>query len=375
MKDNEIGVYIHIPFCQRKCFYCDFVSYEQKQDVIETYVNKVIDELEQNIEEVKDRNVTTIYFGGGTPSFINSQYVVRMMEFLTEKYHLDKKIEVTIEVNPGTVTKEKLEDYIKCGINRLSIGLQSTKNELLKKIGRIHTYEQFLNTYHLARSVGFQNINVDLMLALPNQSVEDLVITLEKVIELNPEHISLYSLILEEGTVLCEQIEKGIITIPEEREERQMYWKTKKRLEQNGYVHYEISNFSKAGYESKHNLNCWNQKEYIGIGVAAHSYFNLVRYSNAEQIEEYIKDHTKKIIHEKQNKNDQAKEFMMLGLRKIQGVKISDFKEKFIQNPVFLFHKELDKLVTKELVEVDDNNIKLTDRGLDFANLVWEEFI
>lgn len=231
-----------------------------------------------------------------------------------------------------------MEDYKKVGINRLSIGLQSTNNDILKEIGRIHTYEDFLETYQMARKVGFENINVDLMLALPNQDCNILVDSLEEVIKLSPEHISIYSLILEEGTKLQKLVEQWSITLPEDEIERKMYWMAKKILEKNGYIHYEISNFAKAGYESKHNLNCWNQKQYLGFGVASHSYYNKTRYSNVTNIKQYINvgaglvsARNSKIIHETQSKQDEQKEYMMLGLRKIEGVSIADFKNKFVR--------------------------------------------
>ena len=281
MKNKEIGVYVHIPFCKQKCYYCDFISYCNKDNIIEDYVKAVKKEIKmQNIQS----QITTVYIGGGTPSYIDSKYIKYIMEEIKQK-NVTKEAEITIEVNPGTVTKQKLEQYKKCGINRLSIGLQSTQNELLKQIGRIHNFEQFLETYKLARSVGLKNINVDLIIGLPNQRIKDIKESLEKIIELAPEHISVYSLIVEENTPIAVRIEKGELQLPEEDIERNMYWYVKNTLELNGYKHYEISNFAKPGYESKHNMNCWNQKEYIGFGVAAHSYINNVRFSNTSNIE------------------------------------------------------------------------------------------
>ena len=276
--------------------------------------------------------------------------------------------------NAGTVTEKKLETYKEIGINRLSIGLQETHDELLKSIGRIHTYEEFLKTYNLARKIGFNNINVDLMIALPNQTIQDIKENLEKIIKLNPEHISVYSLILEEGTPFYNKYNENKIRLPDEELERNMYWYVKNTLENNGYIHYEISNFSKKGFESKHNMNCWNQEEYLGFGVAAHSYNNKIRYSNTNSIEEYIKG-SNKIIHEKQTLEDMQKEYMLLGLRKIEGINIQKFKNKFAQNPIFIFREQLSKLVDEELIIVDGNEIKLTNKGLDLANIVWEEFV
>ena len=232
-----------------------------------------------------------------------------------------------------------------------------------------------MQTYNLAREVGFRNINVDLMLALPGQSIEDLKESVEKVIELKPEHISVYSLILEEGTKLYDLIENGTYILPEDETERKMYWLVKEKLEENGYKHYEISNFAKQGFESKHNIDCWKQKEYVGIGAAAHSYLDGRRYSNQENIEEYIKNYNNKEVHEEQDKLSKEKEFMILGLRKIKGINISDFKSKFNDNPIYIFREELNKLVNEELIEIDLDKIKLTSKGLDLANMVWEEFI
>ena len=380
MDKKELGIYIHIPFCKQKCYYCDFISYSNKCDEIPEYIRSLIKEIDEF--DFKNYKVTTIYFGGGTPSYIDSDYIKQILAKINEKIQY-KNAEITIEVNPGTVTEKKLKDYIEAGINRISIGLQSTKNQLLKQIGRIHTYEEFLDTYNLAKKVGFKNINIDLMLGLPNQSIEDLKESLEKIVTLNPNHISVYSLIIEEGTPISKLLEEGKIQLPEEDEERRMYWYVKNFLELNGYNHYEISNFSKKGEESKHNMNCWNQEEYVGFGVAAHSYINGVRYSNTEKIEKYIENiqrlhNTKETIyeiHEKQTIKDKQKEYMLLGLRKIEGVSIAKFKEKFVENPIFLFRKELDILSKENLLEIDGDKIRLTSKGLDLANQVWEEFV
>lgn len=390
MNTKNVGLYIHIPFCKQKCQYCDFKSYAGKEKFIDTYIRWLEFELkgvgegnrldyENNLDDLAV--VKSIYIGGGTPSFIDGKYIEEILSIANEYYTVDDNAEITIEVNPGTVDKDKFETYLRSGINRISIGLQSTHDRLLKELGRIHTYEDFLNTYNLARSVGFKNINVDLMLGLPNQSLQDLEESLKEIIKLNPEHISVYSLIIEEGTLFYKKLEMNEIVLPDDELERKMYWGTKKKLENAGYVHYEISNFAKPGFESKHNLSCWNQEEYIGIGVAAHSYTNDVRYSNIDSIEEYIKNCEEDnetdnfVFHEKQTKISKMKEFMMLGLRKIQGIRIQDFKNKFGENPIYLYRKELEKLVNEELLEIDGDIIKLTNKGIDLANLVWEEFV
>lgn len=413
MESRELGIYIHIPFCQHKCDYCDFVSFSNKQDFIENYVEAVKKEINNYFKDktlLETYTVTTIYIGGGTPSYINSKYICEIMHVLEDnlKDNMVKMedMEITIEVNPGTVNKEKLEQYRKVKINRLSIGLQSTNNEMLKQIGRIHNYEQFLETYQMAKEVGFENINVDLMIGLPNQTIEDIKRSLKEIVQLNPTHISVYSLIVEEGTVIAQKIENHQLQEMDEELERNMYWYVKNTLELNGYTHYEISNFAKEGKESKHNLNCWRQKEYIGIGLDAHSYLNYVRYTNTSEMEQYttrmnhlneqivndilelsnnkektsLEEKEKNIetayeIEEVQDLEDRKKEYMLLSLRTIEGVSISKFKEKYIDNPIFLFRKELEKLVEEKLVMIDGDDIKLTNKGLDLANLVWEEFI
>ena len=413
MENKELGIYIHIPFCQHKCDYCDFVSFSNKQEFIENYIEAIKKEINnyfRNTTLLEIYTVTTIYIGGGTPSYINSKYICEIMHVLEEnlKENMVKleDMEITIEVNPGTVNKEKLEQYRKAKINRLSIGLQSTNNGMLKQIGRIHTYEQFLETYQMAKAVGFDNINVDLMIGLPNQTIEDIKRSLQEIVQLNPTHISVYSLIIEEGTVIAQKIENHQLQEMDEELERNMYWYVKNTLELNGYTHYEISNFAKEGKESKHNMNCWRQKEYIGIGLAAHSYLNYVRYTNTSEMEQYItrmntlneqivndilklsnnkektslEEKEKNIetayeIEELQDLEDRKKEYMLLGLRTIEGVSISKFKEKYIDNPIFLFRKELEKLVEEKLVMIDGDDIKLTNKGLDLANLVWKEFV
>ena len=373
----EIGVYIHIPFCKRKCYYCDFVSYPEKYELQGKYIDKVIQEIEENKKILQDNNVTTIYIGGGTPSSIKPELIKRILNEIYNYTEINNIKEITIEVNPGTATKNNLQLYKNCGINRISIGLQSTNNDILNEIGRIHNFNQFLDTYKWAREAEFKNINVDLMIGIPNQTLDDVKTSLEKVVSLKPEHISVYSLIVEDETPMKKLIESGKLKLPDEEDERNQYKYTKNFLELNGYKHYEISNFAKPGFESKHNLNCWEQKQYIGLGVAAHSYINGVRYSNTISLEEYLNKDSKDIkeIHETQTIDDMKKEYMLLGLRKIDGVQISKFEEKFGENPIYLFKNELKKLIQEGLLIIDLDNIKLTEKGLDLANIVWEEFV
>lgn len=381
---KKLGIYIHIPFCKQKCFYCDFVSYANQDKYFQKYVQALNKEINNFIDN-NEFEVQTIYIGGGTPSLIDAKYIEEILHIFEKRNLLKEVKEVTIEVNPGTVTEEKLRNYKNSGVNRLSIGLQSTEDKILKQIGRIHCYNDFLNTYKMAREVGFKNINVDLMIGLPNQKIIDVKNSLEKIIKLEPEppnHISVYSLIVEENTPIEKMLESGELELPDEELERNMYWYVKNFLELNGYKHYEISNFAKLGNESKHNLDCWNQKEYVGFGVAAHSYIDDVRYGNIGNVEEYIKNcengefGKNKVIDEVENDIfSKEKEFMLIGLRKIEGVLIQDFKNKFGENPIFVFKDELKKLVDENLLIVDFDRIKLTNKGLDLANIVWENFV
>lgn len=408
MEIKEIGLYIHIPFCKHKCYYCDFVSYANKKKFFKKYVECVKKEIGKYARENRIMSehglepkyvIKTIYIGGGTPSLIDEEYIEDILKSIRENFEItsnleenyeaqdeeiknyNSQIETTIEVNPGTVTKEKLQKYLECGINRLSIGLQAVQDNLLKEIGRIHAFEDFQNVYKWAREVGFENINVDLMIGLPNQTLDDVKESTKKVMALKPEHISVYSLILEENTKLEDMVIKGKLELPDDEIERKMYWYVKKALEKHKYIHYEISNFARPGFESKHNSDCWNQNEYIGIGAAASSFMNNARYENTSDLEEYISnienDKPSKNIQLQELLDDESKidEYMMLSLRKISGVNISEFKRKFNQNPIIRYNKILEKLIKEELIEIDGNNIRLSSKGIDLANLVWEEFI
>lgn len=377
MENKELGIYIHIPFCKSKCYYCDFTSYTNRCEQIEEYIQEVISEMKQY--DLSKYNTTTIYIGGGTPSFIDEKCIQELLQALQKRLVENQTkwedMEITIEINPGTITKQKLQIYRQVGINRISIGLQTTNDKLLKQIGRIHDYQEFLEAYQLAKEIGFKNVNVDLMIGLPNQTIQDIKQSLEEIEKLQPNHVSVYSLIVEEGTKMEQLINKRELQLPEEETERQMYWYVKNKLELSGYKHYEISNFAKSGKESKHNVNCWEQKEYIGLGATAHSYLNGVRYSNSEFSEKGEWRFLNKHIDETQTLEDKKKEYMLLGLRKIEGVSVQKFKEKYIDNPIFLFREEIENLVEDGLLEVDGDWIRLTTKGIDFANLVWEEFV
>ena len=396
---KDIGLYIHIPFCKKKCNYCDFVSFANSEEKIEEYINCLICEIKEVAENVKFQfqqkkgdlvNVRSIYIGRGTPSYIDSKYIKQILNTIRNSYDfvmaglIDKQEqfpEITIEINPGTVTEEKLKDYKYSGVNRISIGMQATQNRLLTQLGRIHSYQEFETTYLLAREIGFNNINIDFMIGLPNQTIEDIKESLQKIKKLNPEHVSVYSLIVEENTILSKQIEEGTLKLLEENKEREMYWTVKNFLEENGYNHYEISNFAKPNRESRHNMDCWNQKEYFGFGVAAHSYVDNVRFSNITDLNSYIENYKHNepeknfVFHEKENYLDTMKEYLLLGFRKIKGVSKKDFENKF-QLPIeSIFKLELEELKEKGLILENEDTYYLSDKGIDFANLVFEKFV
>lgn len=378
---KEIGIYIHIPFCKSKCIYCDFNSFAKKDYYIEEYINAVIKEIEEYGKQNKEVLIKTIYIGGGTPSYISENYIKEILEAIKNNFKILSNAEITIEINPGTVNRRKLNTYYKAGINRLSIGLQSTNDKLLKQLGRVHDFEDFLETIRLANTIGFSNINADCMIGLPNQTIFDVEETLNVLINLRLTHISVYSLIVEPNTPLEKKIESGELKLPDEEIERYMYWFAKRKLEENGYLHYEISNFAKPLFRSKHNLDCWNQKEYKGFGVSASSYENGIRYTNTSKIDKYVENvkngQLKKnyILEEKQDRESMMKEYMLLGLRKITGVSINEFRKKFGTIPMFKYNKEITKLINEGLIQSNGINIRLTKKGLDLANLVWEEFV
>ena len=376
---EKTGIYIHIPFCKSKCYYCDFTSFAGRDKL----ANKYIKCLKKEIIHRKNDNVEidTIYFGGGTPSYINEKHIVEILNTIRENYKVLDDAEITIEANPGTITEDKLKTYLKCGINRISIGLQSSRNEILKSIGRIHTFEQWGNSILMAKQVGFKNINTDIIVGLPDQSIYDIEDAIDQIVDYGLQHVSVYSLIVEEGTPLEEKLKKGELKEIDEELERYMYWFAKRKLEDNGYKHYEVSNFAKEGFESKHNLNCWNQHSYMGFGLAAASYENKSRRTNISDLDFYIKNIEEDnfdslyVIEEQQNNSEEMKEFMMLGLRKIDGVNVGDFRMKFSKDVFIVFKKQIEKLLTEDLIELNKSNIRLTKKGLDLANLVWEEFI
>ncbi|MBQ8857545.1 MAG: oxygen-independent coproporphyrinogen III oxidase [Lachnospiraceae bacterium] len=363
---KSLGIYIHIPFCVRKCRYCDFLSGPARKDVQEKYVTVLLKEIEQYAELLQSRCVETIFFGGGTPSILEGNKLLKIMDKLREFAEISETAEITIEVNPGTVTEEKLLQWKQAGINRISFGLQSADNDELKCLGRIHTWEAFEENYHLARKCGFDNINVDLMSALPGQTVETWKRTMERVTALNPEHISAYSLIIEEGTPFYDAYSEHPELLPSEEDERTMYYETKSFLAEKGYERYEISNYSKPGYECRHNLSYWERIDYLGFGLGAASLLGNIRKSNQTDLSEYLKGNFEG---EREVLSDISamEEYFFLGLRKMKGVDWTSYQKQY-ENTV-------EKLVRDGLLEKEGAYIRLTELGIDVSNFVLEEFL
>ena len=376
---KSVGIYIHIPFCKSKCFYCDFYSRtESTGSKVEEYIDTVIKELLENTELLGERKIKTVYFGGGTPSLIDSKYITKILDVI----HLfETEIEeITIEVNPESLTIEKLQEYKSCGINRLSIGLQSANNGTLKKIGRIATVEMFETAYNNAVKVGFTNISSDLIIGLPNETLKDFERSVDYLLDKEYiKHISAYSLEIHENSKLNFLIKNNFLELPSEDLEREMKYLLDKKLEEKGFVRYEISNYAKEGYESKHNLSYWEQEEYIGLGAAAASYINSTRYTNISDIDKYIEQintcvSVKEDI-EELDKLDLIKEYVILRLRLKEGIIKTAFKERFGKDIYELYKDKIDSLVEEGLLQDDGNSIKLTYKGEDLANIVWQEFI
>jgi oxygen-independent coproporphyrinogen-3 oxidase len=404
---RELGLYIHIPFCVRKCEYCDFLSAPGTDFAKGEYVDALLREIESYQGKTSAYVVPTIFFGGGTPSCIPASDIVRIMDCLRSTFCIqEERLEATIEVNPGTITKEKLISYQKAGINRISFGLQSTNNLELEQLGRIHCYEDFLQNYNLAREVGYRNINVDLMSALPGQTVDSWEHTLRRISELEPEHISAYSLIIEEGTGFYERYKPGAPDekeLPDEETDRLIYYRTKEVLESYGYERYEISNYAKPNRECRHNNSYWVGTEYLGLGLGAASLLNGTRFSNIRDMKQYTtlinefgknsksKKNTEffyqkipsmnedmlgiRIDQKQLTLEEQMEEFMFLGMRRCEGINKENFFQRFGKNIEAVYGKVLVQLEQKNLIVLAGNQIRLTEYGIDVSNSVLSEFL
>lgn len=388
MKMKQLSLYIHIPFCVRKCNYCDFLSAPADETTREVYMQALLSEIEElKGSPVAERDVKTIFIGGGTPSLMTEAQTEKLLDKIKDVFLLTPDCEISIEVNPGTVTREKSECYFKNGIHRISIGLQSPDNALLKTLGRIHTYEEFLKTYAYVRAAGIQNVNIDLMSALPGQTAEQYCNGLKAVAELGAEHISAYSLILEEGTPFFEKYNSARDLMPDEEEERDMYEKTGDILKQYGYERYEISNYAKKGYECRHNTVYWRCEDYLGLGLGSASLVDGVRFKNTCDLKEYMhawKSGEGKSVQRREEEvlteNARMEEFMFLGLRMMKGVSEERFLAECGKSMQAVYGDRIKKLLGEKLVCYRDGDknrryLALTPFGIDVSNYVFEQFL
>ena len=377
---RELSLYVHIPFCVRKCLYCDFLSFSvaEKRERIINYVNLLAKEIRMWGEACKDRTVVSIFFGGGTPSLLAGNEMELLMEQIRENFVVTKDAEITMEMNPGTVSRESLMAYRRAGINRISIGLQSARDEELKAIGRIHTYAEFQDCFAWARQAGFENINIDLMAALPGQDIASYRSTLEKAVAFSPEHISSYSLILEEGTFLYDR--QDDYRFPTEEEEREMYDLTEEILQNAGYHRYEISNYAKDGYECRHNKVYWRRGDYLGLGLGASSLMDNRRWKNPSDPEEY-RDYVEggkpleELSVQTLTVQEQMEEFMFLGLRLTTGISIREFAACFGTDIESVYGEVLERHYRQKTMQKSGDRIWLTKRGMDVSNYVMADFL
>lgn len=385
---KEMELYIHVPFCIKKCAYCDFLSAPAGEEERQRYVETMIKEIQGYRKKYQEYCVTTIFVGGGTPSVLSGEQIKEVFNALRASFVIDTQAEITIEVNPGTVTEEKVEAWMQAGVNRISIGLQSVNDEELQMLGRMHTYKDFLNTYHLLRDKGFNNLNIDLISAIPGQTLESWKKTLSTVAELEPEHISAYSLIVEEGTPFYTiygeggadgNLESMVQPLPDEETERFIYEETETILQKYGYDRYEISNYAKPGYACRHNEGYWRRVNYLGVGLGASSLIENQRFRNFSTYDTYMDAiQNQKLFHEEVESlsvTDEMEEFMFLGLRMMSGISREEFQKKFGKKIETVYEKQIQQLKKDGLIEFVENRIRLTKRGIDISNYVFEQFL
>ena len=371
---TPLELYIHIPFCVQKCQYCDFLSGPSDQETRGRYIEALLTEI-RAVQGIKAYEIVSVFIGGGTPSVLEAEAIASIIETIQKKFYFSPDAEITIEANPGTVDLAKLKTYRRAGINRLSLGLQSTDPEELKMLGRIHTYKEFLQSYQWAREAGFHNINIDMMFAIPGQTGEAWRSHLRQVAELKPEHISAYSLIIEEGTPFAERE----LDLPDEDTEYQMYEDTAAVLEEYGYHQYEISNYAKEGYACRHNIGYWRRTEYLGLGLGASSLYEGRRFSNTRDMQEYLgfsgdSERIRKDITEL-SLNDQIEEFMYLGFRMTEGISEIDFEQKFGQKLENIYGSVLKKYKETGFLEKVGTNWRFTRKGIHVSNHILAEFL
>ena len=374
--NKKFSLYIHIPFCVKKCHYCDFTSFAQKEEQFESYFNALNREVEMRSKTVS-KPIDTIYIGGGTPSYVPVHYISDLLERIRSHYVLRDDCEISMEMNPGTVDQSSCNAYYSYGINRISVGVQSANDRLLHSLGRIHNFDDAKKTVGYLKNAGFENINIDIMFGLPDQTLDDWMTTLKEVCKLDPEHISVYSLTLEENTPFYNWY-FNTDYLPDALD-RQMYHSAVKYLKSLGYEQYEISNFAKEGKICKHNYYCWRMEDYLGLGVNAHSYIEGSRYQNGEELDLYIDTiiQGKNAIVISRDLDDKEKmgDYIFLGLRTIEGINLTDFKENFNNDLMLIYHNEICELIEQNLLKLKTENLSLTKKGLDYANYVMREFV
>lgn len=375
---EKTGIYIHFPFCLRKCNYCDFLSFPAEGEERERYVTCLVREIRRGGQHFsKRRTADTVFFGGGTPSLLTPPQMERIFEALHETFSIEDSAEITMECNPGTADKEKICGFHKMGGNRISVGVQSAVDSELECLGRIHRFEEAKNTVRTAREAGFQNINIDLMSAIPGQTLESYEDTLEQILVLKPEHISAYSLIIEEGTPFYKKYKDNPPV--DEETDRLMYAVTKERLADGGYERYEISNYAKKGYECRHNLKYWSGEDYIGFGLGASSKIGNVRYQNERSMEVYIRNIEQKkpvsYVEEVLEREDEMAEFFILGLRRTRGISLEQFEDRFGVSAEAIYGKQIETFIRDGLLAKKQNQLFFTDYGLDVSNVVLCEFL
>lgn len=378
-KMDNIGLYIHIPFCRQKCLYCDFPSFAGKEGMMQAYVDALTAEIRSRGKEYSKKKVVSVFFGGGTPTALEIPMLKQLMQAVYESWDIAEDAEITTEANPGTLDREMANALKKMGFNRLSMGVQAWQNRLLKDLGRIHTVEGFLENYHAVREAGFANVNVDLMFALPHQTMEDWQETVKNIISLQPEHISAYSLMIEEGTPFFDRYEKGLLEPASEKLDREMYHWAMDYLAEMGYEQYEISNFAKKGRQSRHNRIYWQAEEYLGMGLGSHSYMEGTRFHNRYDLQGYIaaKGDVSLLKEEVEfiTETDALAEFMFLGLRLTEGVSFDRFRARFGRELYEIYGTQERELVEAGLLAEDAKGIRLTRRGIDVSNVVFEKFL
>ncbi|MCR5294228.1 MAG: radical SAM family heme chaperone HemW [Lachnospiraceae bacterium] len=381
MKD-ALGLYLHFPFCVKKCAYCDFLSAPAEEGVRRAYAKAMIAEIQaagrRLAEEAPETRVDTVFLGGGTPSVMPADTLFSVFEALKQNFSIEEDAEITMEVNPGTLGEEMLS-FIKARVNRVSVGLQGTHEEELRILGRIHSYEDFLSSFEALRMAGVRNLSVDLMSALPGQTEKMWEEDLIRVISQSPEHISAYSLIIEEGTPFYEAYARGAFSgryaLPDEETERRMYYRTKEILESSAYERYEISNYARAGFASRHNLRYWERRDYLGFGIGAASLFRHVRWNNTRDLKEYLSGDYARRGEERLSRKAEMEEFMFLGLRKAAGVSFSEFESCFGAAMTTVYGKILERHLEEGLLARKGERVFLTERGFDLANSVMAAYL